>query len=203
MSQNCDNWERLVGAVFRRDPKQYTVWDERFPRRQFEEMSVAGAKELQIELGNDSSYWNWTSHAYSRFPEVAELKSLRPEGAQGLEVAKAEVKFVEDERGKQVEREEVRPTVVHLQPTKETNGKVAIHRTDGWMEVDIGNFIFQNGYEGEVKARLRDTMPRMKTGPIIDGIEFRPVYTEVKFLPNTVSRNRRGRGGGNFSRFNY
>ncbi|XP_075523736.1 F-box protein PP2-B11-like isoform X2 [Primulina tabacum] len=44
-------------------------------------------------------------------------------------------------------------------------------------------------------------MLRMKTDPIIDGIEFRPVYTEVKFLPNTVSRNRRGRGGGNFSRF--
>ncbi|XP_075473480.1 F-box protein PP2-B11-like [Primulina tabacum] len=65
------------------------------------------------------------------------------EGAQGLEVANAEVKFVEDERGKQVEREEVRPTVVHLQPTKETNGKVAVHRTDGWMEVDIGNFIFK------------------------------------------------------------
>ncbi|XP_073057139.1 uncharacterized protein [Primulina eburnea] len=130
---------------------------ERFPRREFEEMSVAGAKELQIEWGNDSSYWNWTSHAYSRFPEVAELKS-------GLEVANTEVKFVEDERGKQVEPEEVRPMVVHLQPTKETIRKVA-------------------------------------TGPIIDGIEFRPVYTEVKFLPNTVLRNRRGRGGGNFSRF--
>lgn len=41
----------------------------------------------------------------------------------------------------------------------------------------------------------------MKTGLIIDGIEFRPLYTEVKFLPNTVSRNRRGRGARDFSRF--
>lgn len=253
MSDHYDNWERLVGAVSRREqyrrlalshsrtPSNSTTSQSSTPsfsssprQNDFQDEKPIkcrwlGAKELQIAWGNDSRYWNWTSHTHSRFPEVAELKCvwwldivgniktrfLSPEttyaaflvfklveGAQGLETANAAVRFVEDEQGEHIEQEEVQPTVVYLQPVKDTNGQVAVQRTDGWMEVDMGNFSFQNGYEGEVEARLRDhTTTLKKTGLIIDGIEFRPVYSKVTFFPSEVYRNRRGRGRGVLSRF--
>lgn len=120
------------------------------------------------------------------------------EGAGGLEVANATIRFVKDELEEHAEQ---RATTVHLQPVKDTIGTVAVQRTDGWMEVEIGNFSFQYGYEGEVEARLLETTCMRKTGLIIEGVEFRQVYKEATFFPDKGFRNREGRRRGAFSNF--
>nr|XP_009799504.1 PREDICTED: F-box protein PP2-B10-like [Nicotiana sylvestris] len=56
-------------------------------------------------------------------------------------------------------------------------GKLPEKRTDGWLEVEIGNFYNGEGDDnGDVEARLLDSRPfHAKCGLIIVGLEFRPI----------------------------
>lgn len=48
-------------------------------------------------------------------------------------------------------------------------------RADGWMELEIGEFYTEQGDDGEVRARLKETNGgNWKRGLIVQGIEFRP-----------------------------
>ncbi|KAI3469949.1 hypothetical protein Pfo_026612 [Paulownia fortunei] len=282
MANNYDNWERLVGAVLRREqlrrialnhsrnPSSITSrsssfnlssssssqinesfayneqrlqlfaanW-ERFltpedqeiisttvylsfflDERSGKKCYMVGARELKISWGDTPQYWKWTSHADSRFPEVAELqfvwwldirgkiktRMLSPktiyaaflvfklaEGSRGLEVANAMIRSVDDESDKDAEKQ---GHIVHLHQTLEyINEHIAVSRADGWMEVEMGKFYVDEGDEGEVEARLLETR-YWKTGLIVEGIEFRPTCTLTSFISKKKQvgeRNRKGR----------
>ncbi|XP_073136157.1 uncharacterized protein [Henckelia pumila] len=175
-----------------------------------EKTFLVASKELQIAWGDNSNYWKWTSHVNSRFPEVAELKHvwwldirgkikttlLSPEttyaaflvfklgdGASCLEVAKAIIRFVNEEQDDQ--HAERLAKTVHLQAPNDAIGRVAVQRRDGWMEVELGNFSFEHGYQGEIEAQVLETTgTKVKTGLIIEGIEFRSVYAEAIHVPS-------------------
>ncbi|PIN17713.1 hypothetical protein CDL12_09623 [Handroanthus impetiginosus] len=163
---------------------------------------MLGARELEISwaAGDTSEYWTWTPHADSRFPEVAQLefvwwldirgkintRLLSPktsyaaflvfklaEWSQGLHVANAMIRFIDDESNKVAEE---RAHVVHLQIVDHIKGKIAVNRADGWMEVEMGNFYCDEGDEGEVEVRLFEISEWDKEGLIVEGLEFRPLY---------------------------
>lgn len=94
----------------------------------------------------------------------------------GFETMKGVIRFVEDETDVDAER---RGGILHLQPVdeREREGVVAVSYGHRWMEVEIGNFYVDDGDEGEVEARVLETSSRMKTGLIIQGMEFRPLLS--------------------------
>ncbi|KAL1548371.1 F-box protein PP2-B5-like [Salvia divinorum] len=47
-------------------------------------------------------------------------------------------------------------------------------RDDGWMEIQLGEFYVDEGGNGEVQVQLLDTSGYIKSGLILEGIEFRP-----------------------------
>ncbi|CAA2960858.1 Hypothetical predicted protein [Olea europaea subsp. europaea] len=77
---------------------------------------------------------------------------------------------------------------MHLQPVEGGNGQIAAMRSDGWMEVEMGNFYNNQRDNGIVEARLLDTT-FMKSGLIVEGIEFRPT-AHANF--EEVSEEKRG-----------
>ncbi|PIN17711.1 hypothetical protein CDL12_09621 [Handroanthus impetiginosus] len=166
---------------------------------------MLGARELEISWGDNPQHWEWTPHADSRFSEVARLENvcwldirgktrtqmLSPsttygaylvfklaEGCYGLELANAVVRFVDSEADNDAEE---RAITVHLQQANARNGarwqtgQVPARRSDGWMEIELGDFYNDEGYDGDVEARLIEIKRRHgKSGLIVEGIEFRP-----------------------------
>lgn len=58
----------------------------------------------------------------------------------------------------------------------EGTGKIAQVRGDGWMEIEMGNFYNREEDNREVEAWLIEiNNPGVKSGLIVEGIEFRPV----------------------------
>ncbi|PIN17714.1 hypothetical protein CDL12_09624 [Handroanthus impetiginosus] len=118
------------------------------------------------------------------------------ERCYGLELANAVVRFVDNEADNDAEE---RAITVHLQQAKARNrarrltgqvpvrilnvqngaqrqtGQVPERRSDGWMEIELGDFYNDEGYDGDVEARLIE-IKRLygKSGLIVEGIEFRP-----------------------------
>ncbi|KAK6143629.1 hypothetical protein DH2020_023977 [Rehmannia glutinosa] len=174
---------------------------------------MLGARELIISWGDKSLYWKWTSHADSRFSTVAELefvlwldirgkiktRILSPktiyaaflvfklaEGSEGLEVANAMIRFPDDESDENAEK---RARIVHLQTVGSKQEQIAVLRADGWMEIEMGYFYVDQGDQREVEARLLENTT-LKTGLIVEGIEFRP-----KFEKKQVTKEKeRGEG---------
>ncbi|KAL7105732.1 hypothetical protein ACP275_07G063000 [Erythranthe tilingii] len=174
---------------------------------------MMGARDLNISHGKSSQNWKWRFDADSRFAEVAELDSvwrldirakirtkiLQPrnvyaaylvfkigERSEGIESAKAMIRFVHDESDEEAAK---RAQVVHFHPapkgTTTTKRGVAVERVGGWMEVEIGNFYISkgDGGDGEVEVRLLD-IRRRKIGLIVEGVEFRPTdrYSETPLI---------------------
>ncbi|XP_057809658.1 F-box protein PP2-B10-like isoform X1 [Salvia miltiorrhiza] len=68
---------------------------------------------------------------------------------------------------------------VHLQAAtgsqQQHSGRVAVRRSDEWMEVELGSFYRDGGDDGTVETWLLGTEGRQwKSGLIVQGIEFRP-----------------------------
>ncbi|KAK4388319.1 putative F-box protein PP2-B2 [Sesamum angolense] len=112
----------------------------------------------------------------------------------GLEQTNAIVRFVHSQSDEEVER---RALTVHLQDVENVIGQTPVSRGDGWMEVEIGQFYNQEGDDGEVEGRLLETV-HFKRGLIVEGIEFRPVFSKILHGPVNMlkkeSRSGRGRG---------
>ncbi|KAK4482549.1 hypothetical protein RD792_009709 [Penstemon davidsonii] len=151
---------------------------------------MIGAKELLISW---KGCWDFTSHANSRFSEVAELRSIGwihiqgkiktqmlsenttyaaylvfcLEKMDGLKSSTTVIRFV-NYREKDTTRNE--------QLESRETGKIARKRRDGWIEIEMGKFYNRNGDNGEVEAWLIEiNSPYGKSGLIVEGIEFRPV----------------------------
>lgn len=90
---------------------------------------------------------------------------------EGLDSAKAMVRFVDMETEGDAEW---RADIVHLQAVNEKQGKTAVERVDGWMEIQIGNLYIDECDDEQVEARVTKTSC-CKMGLIIVGVEFRPL----------------------------
>ncbi|KAI3469956.1 hypothetical protein Pfo_026619 [Paulownia fortunei] len=152
---------------------------------------MVGARELLISW---KGCWDFTSHAKSRFSEVAKLRSIGwihiqgkirtqmlsenttyaaylvfwLERMDGLKSSNTIIRFLYDQSKNSTRNE-------HLE-ARET-GKIARKRGDGWMELEMGKFYNGCGDDGEVEAWLIEiNSAHDKSGLIVEGIEFRPVY---------------------------
>ncbi|KAL2463295.1 putative F-box protein PP2-B8 [Forsythia ovata] len=168
---------------------------------------MIGARELEILGADDPMSFKWTSHKDSRFSTMIELlriwwvdirgrietQMLSPKTRYAaylvfklgkyfrrFESAKGIIKYVKYDEDYEAEK---RAATLHLEPVKSKNGKIAVRRSDGWMEVQLGMFYNDLGEDGQVEARLMGKNTYINGGFIVEGIEFRPT--------TNAERNRR------------
>ncbi|CAI9271357.1 unnamed protein product [Lactuca saligna] len=164
---------------------------------------MLGAKELLIDWQDEPRYWEWGHTLKSRFSEVCILKSvcwlsirgkiasvmLSPyttyvaylvfrttSNSEGLSVpAKTMVRF----GGIKMETENV-----YLQRPKasekwQENDVFPHRRKDGWMEIKLGEFEYNEGDVGEIEMAFEEVKRlNWKHGLIVEGIELRPKTTD-------------------------
>ncbi|CAI9776097.1 unnamed protein product [Fraxinus pennsylvanica] len=164
--------------------------------------AMIGARKLKILWGEIPEFWKWTSHDKSRFLTVAELNQvlrfdirgqidanmLSPktryaaylvygfansyDGSPSLVNAIISFDKIKDgEAHKQA-------SVLHLIPGKDRNGNTAM-RPDKWMEVEIGDFYTDQEDNSVVEARVWEHKQDLKSGLIVEGIEFRPPNANI------------------------
>ncbi|PSR98364.1 F-box protein [Actinidia chinensis var. chinensis] len=117
---------------------------------------------------------------------VAYLVFKVAEQQHGLEnlLAKAWVRFVGKRGGDGDENEttssvylKFRPRPCRRFPRAARNGLLPQEREDGWMEIELGEFLNDGGENGEVEMRLMETERlNWKSGLIVEGIEVRPKF---------------------------
>ncbi|PHU18395.1 hypothetical protein BC332_14090 [Capsicum chinense] len=92
---------------------------------------------------------------------------------QQLEKAIASVRFVKEK----VEGTGKEGYTVFISKTKEEGetGRFPYLRSDGWMEIKLGEFFNNLGEDGEVEMKLMETDDfKWKSGLIVKGIDIRP-----------------------------
>uniref|UniRef100_A0A1J3FMZ8 F-box protein PP2-B11 n=1 Tax=Noccaea caerulescens TaxID=107243 RepID=A0A1J3FMZ8_NOCCA len=180
------------------DP-QMSFWLE---RRSGNKCYMMGARALNITWGHDQRYWQWISLPNTRFPEVAELNMV-----WWLEITgKINITLLSDDtlyaaylvykwnHGPYGFRQPVEASLVlsgtepdHVQPSMVSlmqnpgSEQVQVHsaelRSDGWYEVELGQFFKRRGdMMGQIEMSLKETKrPFEKKGLIVHGIEIRPL----------------------------
>ncbi|XWS13463.1 hypothetical protein CRYUN_Cryun36dG0039300 [Craigia yunnanensis] len=156
---------------------------------------MLGARALSIIWGDTPRYWKWTSLPESRFSEVAELKLvwwLDVKGKIETKILSSRTNyaaylvfklntnrygFSERTVGLHVNVDgiasaEVRS--VYLDPPQIVPQQ-AQEKGNGWMEIEMGEFLNECGDDGTVEFSLREVDTSYhKQGLIIEGIELRP-----------------------------
>ncbi|RWR96599.1 putative F-box protein PP2-B12 [Cinnamomum micranthum f. kanehirae] len=56
------------------------------------------------------------------------------------------------------------------------DGQVPQARSDGWMEIEMGEFFNDEGEEGDIEMSLMEVKGGQKSGLIVEGIEMRPSH---------------------------
>ncbi|CAK9165161.1 unnamed protein product [Ilex paraguariensis] len=159
---------------------------------------MLAARDLSIVWGNTPRYWRWTSLPEPRFSEVAELIDVcwleirgkintsmlfpntnyaaylvfkSPAGAYGFEYQPAEVSVGINEGGGETQ-------TVYLNPDGGQMLRYEIIprlRGDGWMEIELGQYVNKGGQDGELEMSLMEVKGgHWKSGLIIQGLEIRP-----------------------------
>ena len=59
-------------------------------------------------------------------------------------------------------------------PARESDGHYPKKRGDGWLEIELGDFLCTEGEDGELEMRVFDGINYWKHGLIVEGIEIRP-----------------------------
>ncbi|KAJ8616106.1 hypothetical protein MRB53_035478 [Persea americana] len=162
---------------------------------------MLSARKLCITWGDTPRYWKWTSLPESRFPEVAELLSvcwLEISGKIDAHLLSPKttykaylvIKFGEQADGLDFPHAETSVKLgghasnnVALLQRNETqavsnrvDARVPQSRSDGWMEIEMGEFFNDEGEEGDIEMHLMEVKGgRWKSGLIVEGIEMRPV----------------------------
>ncbi|KAK9077031.1 hypothetical protein SSX86_005366 [Deinandra increscens subsp. villosa] len=152
---------------------------------------MLGARDLLITWVDDKRYWEWGRVPESRFAEVAKLKKvwwldiygkiasvkLSPKTTYG-----AYLVFIitDDSRGLTGSGTAI---VSFSGARNETYDVFLQHaqthvrepRKDGWMEIELGEFYYDDGDEGDVEMVFQDHADSYsKRGLIVEGIEIRP-----------------------------
>lgn len=157
---------------------------------------MLGAREVLLSW---RGCWSWTPHPQSRFSEVAKLKcpgSIHIRGkikSQMLSSNTAYAAYLVFHLAERLNSLESSTTLIRfVYPQMENSmiltvegteklesegtGKIAKVRGDGWMEIEMGNFYNREEDNREVEAWLIEiNNPGVKSGLIVEGIEFRPV----------------------------
>ncbi|PKI55509.1 hypothetical protein CRG98_024121 [Punica granatum] len=154
--------------------------------------------------GDTPRYWRWTSVPDSRFPEVAELINVcwfeiwarfdvRILSLSTLYAAYLVFKFNPDSDGFEnlpievgvhhVDGETIMNRTVYLdhdlELLQEGTDIYPKEREDGWLEIKLGEFPCNDGYDGEMRVNLMQVdYGCWKNGLIIEGIEIRPKETD-------------------------
>ncbi|XP_060215475.1 F-box protein PP2-B10-like [Lycium barbarum] len=158
-----------------------------------------GARELSIEWADNPDHWTW-NYNHNSGTEVAELLCVcwfdirgtidtrrltqktsysaylvfqLTDNHRELEKAIASVRFVKEK----AEGTDAEGYTVFLSKAKGEgeNGIFPHLRSDGWMEIKLGEFFNNFGEDGEVEMRLMEIKnPNWKWGIIVKGIDIRP-----------------------------
>nr|GMN27592.1 hypothetical protein TIFTF001_051602 [Ficus carica] len=147
---------------------------------------MVGARGLSIAWGDTPQYWKWISLPESRFPEVAKLSYVlwlhviakvetRILSPQTTYVAYFVFKLAERKHGF-----ENRPVQLHVDFEGRENGEglseildsrrniadvMPQDRGDGWKEVEMGEFINEDGEDGSVLCSLKEVPRRTDDCP--------------------------------------
>ncbi|KAB5573149.1 hypothetical protein DKX38_000343 [Salix brachista] len=159
---------------------------------------MIGARALYIIWGDVPSYWTWKSLPdESRFAEVAELRYvwwLEVGGRIDVKILSPKTTYAAYLVFKLTDStsgfdEKLVELSVHFEGSA---GEEKLHvflvvppghdmppqpreRSDGWMEVEMGEFFYDDEDAGSVVASLKEVDNyTTKNGLIIEGIEFRP-----------------------------
>ncbi|XP_042755088.2 leucine-rich repeat receptor protein kinase HPCA1 [Lactuca sativa] len=164
---------------------------------------MLGAKELLIDWQDEPQYWEWGHTLKSRFSEVCILKSvcwlsihgkiafvmLSPyttyvaylvfrttSNSKGLSVpAKTMVRF----GGIKMETENVYLQRPEGSEKWQENDVFPHRRKDGWMEIKLGEFEYNDEDVGEIEMAFEEVKClNWKHGLIVEGIELRPKTTD-------------------------
>ncbi|KAM3268154.1 F-box protein PP2-B10 isoform X2 [Capsicum chacoense] len=164
-------------------------------------MSVwIGARELSIEWAENPQYWTW-NYIHNSGVEVAELVNVcwldirgkidtsrvarktsysaylvfkLKDNHRELEKAIASVRFVK-EKPEGTDEEGYTVFLSKAKGYEGERGRFPHHRSDGWMEIKLGEFFNNFGEDGEVEMRLMENKnPNWKCGIIVKGIDIRP-----------------------------
>ncbi|XP_022722749.1 F-box protein PP2-B11-like [Durio zibethinus] len=156
---------------------------------------MLGARALSIIWGETPQYWTWTSLPESRFSEVAELRVvwwLEVKGrieTRNLSPRTNYAAYLVFKLNRRSYGFRDSTVGVHVNVEGTTTGEVrsvfldypqnvpqqAQERRDGWMEIEMGEFLNEYGDDGTVEFSLREiNCNYSKRGLIIEGIEVRP-----------------------------
>ncbi|KAL7145162.1 hypothetical protein ABFS83_07G061600 [Erythranthe nasuta] len=196
MSKNYDNWEKLVGAVLKKEQlrqialcRDLSSSSSSSSSSSFSSTQVlflpVEARELTISsLDLPERHFLYSSSHDINFScfEVVEVDSVSSIDIRGKiktrllsprTIYRAYLLFVNSETDGYAE---TRADTVHLQPVDDRKGEIALKREDDWMEVQIGNLYIDEdeGDDEEVEARVMKTS-QWKTSLVVGGIEFRPL----------------------------
>ncbi|CAL5208346.1 unnamed protein product [Lathyrus oleraceus] len=161
---------------------------------------MLAARSLTIIWSDHDDYWKWIDLPYSRFPEVAELlnvcwfdihgtintvalssnteyaaylvfKMVDPHGFQNRPVELSV--FVEGGHSS-TKNVCLDPNVRHRSHNRVVGLQCPTVRSDGWSEIEMGEF-FNSGIENEeVHMKVLETAGNWKRGFFVEGIEVRP-----------------------------
>ncbi|KAL8240199.1 hypothetical protein R6Q59_013554 [Mikania micrantha] len=158
---------------------------------------LVGARDLSITWDNDTRYWVWGNVLESRFEEVAILREvwwldiygklssvmLSPNTTYAAYLV---FRIIRDSSGLSVPAKTIlnfggiiSETInVFLQQPELWMGRGAqaqAPRKDGWMDIKLGEFYYNDGDEGEVGMGFQEHDDDVrKQGLIVEGIEIRP-----------------------------
>ncbi|CAK8572498.1 unnamed protein product [Lathyrus sativus] len=166
---------------------------------------ILSARELSITWSNDPMYWSWRPTTESRFAEVAELRTISwleikgkirtkvltpntlyavylitkvSHRVYGLDYAPAEVSVSVANRVQNSKAYLYNKYEDTLFCEKYEGIQVPSKRDDGWMEIELGEFLCGDEIEDdeEVKMSVMEVGYRLKGGLIVEGIEVRPKH---------------------------
>ncbi|KAG8369685.1 hypothetical protein BUALT_Bualt14G0039500 [Buddleja alternifolia] len=135
---------------------------------------MVGATSLGMSFGDEfERKWKMKSHPESRYFTNSYLVFRFTENI------KSENSFIRHFCGQSYyDHSSEQAPIVQFRPGKGRNGQIAVSRSDGWMEVEMGEFFVTKRDNRDIEAvLLLQTVGYSMRGLIVEGIEFRPSET--------------------------
>lgn len=148
---------------------------------------MLGARDLKIVWSDTPMYWTWTNSNDSRFDEVAELHLVwwfeirgRINTSMLSPMTRYKVYLLSKLNhgaygfGDNIPYEAIM-RLSGIEASKR-NIFVEAHGTEDWFETELGEFFNEGDEDSELEISIMETDGHVKSGLIVQGIEFRPTY---------------------------